>query len=187
MQVAPRTLIALMRRTDPATPLVQVTHYLGIDPGLSGTLALYDPASGAAAIIRMPTVAVRTGRGKVRRRIDTAALWSLVQCLATLEPRAMIEAVHGMPGQGAGTAFTFGTGYGQLLMALAASGIECRTVAPATWKAAMRCPRDKDGARALASKLLPQHARQFARAGDDGCAEATLIALYAAALDGARE
>ena len=39
-------------------------------------------------------------------------------------------------------------------------------------------PADKDGARARASQLLPWAAHQWARAKDDGKAEASLIALY---------
>jgi crossover junction endodeoxyribonuclease RuvC len=51
-------------------------------------------------------------------------------------------------------------------------------VRPNIWKKAIGCPKDKDMARMLASRLLPQHSDNWPLKKHDGRAEAALIALY---------
>jgi hypothetical protein len=51
-------------------------------------------------------------------------------------------------------------------------------VHPRTWKRALGVPREKDGARARASQLLPAHAHLWPLKKHDGRAEAALIATY---------
>jgi crossover junction endodeoxyribonuclease RuvC len=76
--------------------------------------------------------------------------------------------------------FRFGQQLGALEMAVAAKGHELRWVTPAKWKAHFGLVADKGVARGLAIQRFPQHAKLFARAKDDGRAEAALIALYGA-------
>jgi crossover junction endodeoxyribonuclease RuvC len=85
-----------------------------------------------------------------------------------------------MPGQGVSSTFRFGQGYGQLEMGIAACKLPIQYVSPAVWKKHFRLNRDKGVSRGLVTQRLPQYAHLFARVKDDGRAEATLIALYAA-------
>ena len=94
----------------------------------------------------------------------------------------VIEQVNGVPGQSAPAAFNFGRRYGELLGVCIANGIEPVLVAPMIWKGALGLRRGtmtntefKTASRELVSKLYPDHAHLFARAKDDGSAEAVLI------------
>jgi crossover junction endodeoxyribonuclease RuvC len=76
--------------------------------------------------------------------------------------------------------FNFGRDYGQILGVLAALEIPVTLVTPAKWKSTLRIPADKSAARARAAQLWPGLAGTFARARDDGRAEAALIGFYGA-------
>lgn len=145
---------------------------VGIDPGLSGALAWYDGET--LTVEDMPTLSLTRG-GKAKRAVDGSRLAAL------LRPRVdhvVIERVAAMPKQGVSSVFSFGQTYGLILGVVAALQIPHTTVPPATWKRALGVPKAKDGARARATELLPEWADRWARAKDDGRAEAALIALY---------
>src|SRR5262249_54063231 len=89
-----------------------------------------------------------------------------------------IEEVHGWGKDGAVGAFSFGRASGLVEAAAHACGITPRFVAPAKWKPALHCTADKNVSRAMAKRLFPGSAKLFARAMDDGRAEAALIAYY---------
>lgn len=69
-------------------------------------------------------------------------------------------------------------GYGILLGVIAALGIPITHVYSRTWKAALRVPAAKDGARARASELIRGGAVHWPLIKHDGRAEAALIALW---------
>lgn len=151
---------------------------LGVDPGLSGALALYDVSGGSVhSVVDMPTVDAGTGS---KRIVDesTLALW--VDVYAKNIRHAYVEKVGAMPGQGVTSMFSFGTSYGIVRGIIAANMIPMTFVPPRKWKTALGVPAAKDGARARASQLLPAAASNWSRAKDDGRAEAALIALYGA-------
>jgi hypothetical protein len=157
---------------------------IGIDVGLGGGLALAEwrgdermPARVTAA--PMPVWAAGV-RGK--RVVDCAALaaWLTPAAVQGGVVMAAYEAVHAMPKQGTVSMFGFGRSLGVVEMALAALGLPHVGVAPERWKRDMAVPRDKAAARQMAAKLLPGFAHQWARAKDDGVAEAALLALWAA-------
>jgi crossover junction endodeoxyribonuclease RuvC len=62
-----------------------------------------------------------------------------------------------MPKQGVTSAFTFGKGYGALLMALTAAGIPFETVTPQRWQKALGClsKGDKNVTKRKAQQLWP--------------------------------
>jgi crossover junction endodeoxyribonuclease RuvC len=90
------------------------------------------------------------------------------------EAFATIEAVHAMPKQGVTSSFTFGKGYGALLMALTAAGIPFETVTPQKWQKALGClsKGDKNVTKRKAQQLWPHI--QWSHATSD----AALIAEY---------
>ncbi len=148
---------------------------IGIDPGLSGALALLN-AEGLT-VFDVPAVKARRGRGRevlwpeVARWVDNVASESHIN-------HAVIEAVGAMPKQGVSSMFKFGYVCGGLHVAMAMSFIPVTFVTPAQWKRDMGLPKGKDAARARAMELFPRHSGLFVRKKDDGRAEAALIALW---------
>ena len=131
-------------------------------------------ADGCMEVYDMPTM--KSAKGKT--------ILNLRGVLDLLEPEddtlhmAVIEQVAAMRGQGVTSMFRFGQGFGQLEMAIAAHRVPTHYVTPQKWKAHFGLSRDKGVSRSVASQRFPQIADQFARAKDDGRAEACLIALY---------
>ena len=149
---------------------------IGVDCGATGAIAVLNPDGTLAQVIDMPTVEEKVGR-TVRNRVNPALV---VSALAQTDcrPHIFVEKVNGMPRDGGGAAFTFGTAYGVLLGVLAALNLRHTLVTPAVWKKAVGCPADKGGARARAMQLFPAHADLFRRVKDADRAEASLLAFY---------
>jgi crossover junction endodeoxyribonuclease RuvC len=148
----------------------------GLDPGLSGAIALLDARTGAVLdVLDMPVHELARG-GKTKREID---VYRLVGMLGRDRiGHAFVELVGAMPGQGVSGVFAFGKGFGIALGVIAALGIPMTLVPPRRWKAALQVPAAKDGARARASQLMPAAAHHWPLVKHDGRAEAALIALY---------
>lgn len=153
--------------------------FLGIDPGLSGAIALYVPSEDTMLIGDVPVHELKRN-GKTRREVDVHALAAMIADCAPYKPHVWIEHVSAMPGEGAVGAFTFGKVVGLLTGVCIASGLVLERVTPSVWKKAMGVTADKDGTRARASALLPAHASKWPLKKHDGRAEAALIALYGA-------
>lgn len=157
---------------------------LGIDPGLSGALALYRPASGALTLFDIPTL--EAGKGKSKKRVlDRFALSRLVDDVhgEGFITEAFIEDLGVRQGQSAVSTATTAVNYGFLLGVLTAHFVPVSTVAASTWKKAMKVSEAKDSSIARASELLPRHADKFRGPKGgllDGRAEAALIAVYGA-------
>lgn len=154
---------------------------IAIDPGLTGAIVLLD---GDELLVRdMPTEA----RGK-KSVVDLKALWAVVDhwspCFRDLA--GVIENVAAMPKQGLSSACNFGKTIGACEMALVAAGCELVRVTPPVWKFGVGLNADskadtkarKNASRARAIELFPDYAHLFARAKDDGRAEAALMAWW---------
>lgn len=153
---------------------------IGIDPGLSGAIAAYDGDTNDLNVFDVPTHEL-VRNGKKKREVDLQSAARIIDDLAQPPGTVIwIEQVSSMPGQGVSSVFAFGKVYGILLGISASTFCPIQTVTPAVWKRAMGVTASKDGARARASALLPKHSGTWARAKDDGRAEAALIALYGA-------
>ena len=148
----------------------------GIDPGLSGAIALLDAESGGVIdCVDMPTHQLLRG-GKAKRELDAHALAGMIG--RDRIGHCFIEAVSSMPGQGVSSVFSFGKSFGIVLGILAAQQIAFTLVSPVTWKKALGVPAAKDGARARASQLLPAASHHWPLIKHDGRAEAALIAYW---------
>lgn len=168
--------------------------YIGIDPGLSGALAMINEGAGCRneetglwqpSTQAMDTPTAETGKGTKREYLISAMADMLERSCGTHTMRgkvfAIIEAVHSMPKQGVASSFSFGRGLGIWEGILSAYRIPYIKVAPQTWKKAMMgdMPRDnKDSSRIVASRLFPWVADLFKRKKDDGRAEALLMAEH---------
>lgn len=146
-----------------------------IDPGATGAIARFID-------------------GRLDRLFDPAAK-SLAQPLANLllddlgnpdnAVTVAIERVNGLPGQSGPGAFNFGQSYGELLGVCVGLGVGYSLHPPVTWKWAMGLRRNGGDTPAkykmksilMARELWPE-TTAFARAKDEGRAEAALLGQY---------
>lgn len=157
--------------------------FVGIDPGATGAVALYCPATGHLDVHDMPFFEITVAK-KLRKRVDIVGLIALLSDLG--EDRVVagsLEAVASRPTDSHVTAFAFGEAFGSIKGCLAAAHVPYSLVSPATWKKEFgltgKTETGADDARAMISRLLPAHAHFFRRKLDHNRADAALLAIYA--------
>lgn len=148
-----------------------MTRYLGIDPGISGALALIGDQDGIE-VHDMPTIEIR---GK--RRPDLPALRDILIDIGPVD-LVVVEQVQGVQGSGATSAFNFGHGAGAIEMALVVLERPTQYVTPQRWTKDMGVGSDKGAHRRAAQRLFPDRASLFQRVKDDGRADAALLAYW---------
>jgi hypothetical protein len=149
----------------------------GIDPGLTGALAVLDFDLALLHLWDTPTVSVQVG-DKVRKRCNPAAYAMAVGHFPL--DYCTIENVASTPNDGHVGAFTFGKVTGIAIGIFAGKEWDLASVSPAKWKMAMQTPADKKAALNRASELFPFCRAGWSRQMDNGRAEAAIIALYTA-------
>ena len=181
------------------------TWYIGVDPGLHGALALVDDVSGRLlACVDMPTVVkssetrtVKGKDGKPDRRVTSERLmvsphmlarqideWCSAAEVAGRRIVAVIEEVQSMPRDGAVGAFAFGKSAGLIEGVIAAAWIPIEMIRPSVWKKKAGLTADKAVAIRKAQERFPTHVHLFMRKKDDGRAEASILASWAASRKG---
>ena len=158
--------------------------YLGIDPGISGAIALVTE-DGDARVKDMPIFKIekkkKTKKGNVafKREINAKGVIEILQPFHHHDLHIFLEDVGVMPGEGAVGAFSFGKGVGILHGIIAALGYPCTLVRPQTWKKVMiagGAGQDKNAARYRCQQLFPSVDCSLVK--HDGRAEAVLLAEY---------
>ena len=146
---------------------------LGIDPGLTGAVAVLDHDGQPELVADLPVI-----RDRSLAWIDGAELQTLIRDAVAGRPcRAVIERVSAMPRQGVASSFTFGVAFGSVLSVVQALHLPLELVTPATWKRALGLTSDKRGSLDRARLLFPTADLRLAK--HDGRAEALLLAHYA--------
>ncbi len=154
---------------------------IGIDPGITGAIAVLDGKK--LEVHKMPVVNLKIGK-KNRNSVSPPLLATLLSNILDrddTEFHVYIEKVHMMPKMGGAAAFSFGTGYGVLLGAIAMAGLSYTAVPFQTWCKALtgsNKSKGKDAGRELAANLFPKYRELFANKNSDGVADAALIARY---------
>jgi crossover junction endodeoxyribonuclease RuvC len=149
-------------------------RYLGIDPGLSGALAIVETINGVPVLIGaidMPA----TGTGaKARVDIIAAAEW-----IAKHVPSmAYVERAQAFPGQGASSGFSYGRATGSIEAVVTLCQIPMTLVEASVWKRRLHLPgKDKEAARQKALQLWPSQHALLALKRNHGRAEAALIVV----------
>jgi hypothetical protein len=158
-----------------APDAIMTRRVIGIDPGLSGALALLEVANGDTTLVDVIDVPV-VGSG-AKHSVDVIALQ---EWLLRHRPRhTFLERAQAMPKQGASSGFKYGRVVGALEAVLTVSAIAITMVEPSKWKRHFHLQgADKEGARGLVVRLYPGGHHFFARKKDHGRAEAVLIGLY---------
>ena len=150
---------------------------LGIDPGISGALALIDHSNNNVyKVWDMPLTSAKSTSGK--KSIDPIILANDLTVYAPDIALAVVEDVHAMPGNGSVSMFNFGVSKGLILGMIYMSKCPAFTVPPAVWKGVFGLSSNKDSSREMASQLYSESAHKWSRKKDDGRAEAVLLAHF---------
>ena len=149
-----------------------MTVVAGIDPGLSGAIAILSNGQ-YEYVCDMPVLKSESGK----RYVDAVELASI---LCSWEPDlVVIENVHAMPKQGVTSTFTFGESFGVIKGVVGALNYQSYLVSPKVWKkAAGLIKQDKEASRQLAIDMFGD--APLSRKRDNGRAEALLIGYYGA-------
>jgi hypothetical protein len=152
---------------------------LGIDPGMSGAIAVV--ADGEPTqFIDMPTMARPKSGNEINTAELSARLRGLLQQYSGAYVIAILENVHAMPGQGVSSTFRFGESFGCIKGVLGALAIPYKMVEPTVWKRKFGLlGKEKDFARTNAIQMFPSIAGHLARKKDGGRADALLMARWA--------
>lgn len=147
---------------------------LGIDPGLSGALAVINDGDLETAII-MPTVAFNK-----KSKVDVLAIKSWLNIMGDID-KAYLELVHAMPGQGVSSTFRFGCAFAAVEAIVLAQGIPVEMVTPQAWKKYHNLiGSEKDAARVWASEIWPEAPYFMKKGKGQAIADAALIGVYGA-------
>jgi crossover junction endodeoxyribonuclease RuvC len=145
---------------------------VGIDPGLSGGIAIMDEVN--LVTHAMPTVSV----GKK----NAICLPVLRGMLVSANPQCVyIEKVSAMPKQGVTSMFNFGMGYGMIQGMCAALKIPYEFVTPQEWKKTVLAGRPSGSEAEYAGQRWPDHnwlETARCKKWHDGMIDAALIAEY---------
>lgn len=136
---------------------------LGIDPGRTGALALYDTEMRRVTCHDMPQT--------------TLELHEFVAELPIVKV-CVLEALHAGPQMSRVTVARMFEDYGVLKGALAWRSIPMQDVRPNVWKPSLNLSQNKAASREKAMQFFPDDADQFKRAKDHGRAEAALLSWY---------
>lgn len=166
-----------------------MSYVIGIDPGLSGAIALLDTlADTVVKVWDMPTMKKTHGKGK---EINAYLLVDIVDEAIEIVGSARllsatIERVNAAPmqgrKQGAASMFTFGQSVGIVVGVLASKNIPVKYALPSAWKRFIGLiAADKKASIGVAINLYPECAASLYLKKHDGRADAILIAAYARA------
>lgn len=157
---------------------------LGIDPGITGAYALFDPTKSTISGLRWVVHDIPT-LGDEQRELNAATFYSFLRRYAP--EHAFLERVTAMPSivgkrsMGTAGAFRFGGVFYALKAVLACAGIPVTLVVPSVWKKSVGLKgSDKEQSRKRAIELFPEQATDLCYKKDQNRAEAMLLAYYGA-------
>lgn len=150
---------------------------LGVDPGFTGALAIFDTDLDILEVLDMPCRDLDTD-AIVKQEVMPEAIreWLLARPAVDL---ACVEKVASRPGQGVATMYGFGEATGTVIGVLAGMGIPVIRLSPQKWQRKVKLQGGefvKDHSRDKAVLLFPAYAALFGRKKDSGRSDATLIA-----------
>lgn len=151
---------------------------IGIDPGLTGAIAVVGPR-GLRALEDLPTME-RSPGGFVKNQVNPAALAAMIrewlQEHDKNEFQVMLEMAGAMPGQGLVSTLSIGMTAGIIEGVIATLGLRHELTKPSQWKKAMKLTSDKEACRAAAQRLYPDAPIHLTK--HHNRAEALLLAHY---------
>jgi crossover junction endodeoxyribonuclease RuvC len=156
---------------------------IGIDPGITGAIAVLNDGLQCLDCQDMPTMPL----GVNHTQVNAAQLAKLIKHWGEtnykpnvawqLQVAIYLEQVNAMPGQGVTSMFNFGMSYGVVIGICGTLAIPMVLVRPNAWKkVAGLIGKPKDAARTLAQQLYPEVDLEHKK--DVGRADALLIARF---------
>jgi hypothetical protein len=150
------------------------TAYIGIDPGLSGAIAILGVDNYCLEVRDVPL----TEAGGY----DFCRMYELLDEVVAKHVygnvHLILEQQQAMPKQGVSSTFKTGFGYGAWHALCTIVMPDFEVVSPRKWKKALGLTSDKEASRALAVKLYPSLQDRLTRKKDHNRAEAILLAHY---------
>ena len=150
---------------------------IGIDPGLSGALAILKD-SKVLKIFDMP---VMSEGKKNKKQLNSAQLVSILkENMTEIDNTAVVvEQVNAMPGQGVTSMFNFGQTFGAIKGVCAALNLSIFFVRPSKWKKHFELINSsKDSSRTKVIEMYPSLSRQLSKKKDVNKSDAILIARF---------
>ncbi len=150
---------------------------IGIDPGLSGAIAVLDDKK-VLKIIDMPVMA--EGK-KNKKQLNSAQLVNIIKenINNNEEIAVVVEQVNAMPGQGVTSMFNFGQTFGAIKGVCAALSLPIFFVRPSKWKKYFELINSsKDSSRTKVIEMYPSLSSQLIRKKDVNKSDAILIARF---------
>ena len=150
---------------------------IGIDPGLSGAIAILDDLN-ISDIFDMP---VMSEGKKNKNQLNSAQLVNIIKknILTDKETIVIVEQVSAMPGQGVTSMFNFGQTFGAIKGICASLNLPIFFVSPAKWKKHFDLINSsKDASRTKVIEMYPSISERLSKKKDVNKADAILIARY---------
>ena len=150
---------------------------VGIDPGLSGAIAILEEKK-VLSIFDMPVMA--DGK-KNKRQLNSAQLVNIIKenIAGADEIVVIVEQVNAMPGQGVTSMFNFGQTFGAIKGVCAALNLSIFFVRPSKWKKHFELINSsKDSSRTKVIEMYPSLSNQLSKKKDVNKSDAILIARY---------
>jgi len=164
---------------------------VGIDPGKTGAIAFTSFKNRVDPVVMdIPVVSITTGTTRKGKKAKTTKkefdfqeiirlFDPLIDAKEDVDISFTLEFGQPRPKDSSMTAFAIGVGFGMWHLYLGAFGFQYRTVRPAAWKKKMGLlKKDKNASRLLAKQLFPSASEFLRCVGDDGRAEALLLAEF---------
>ena len=149
----------------------------GIDPGLTGALAILDEKK-IVDVIDLPTMS--DGK-KNKKQLNSAHLSQYIsdKILDLSNSVVVVEQVNAMPGQGVTSMFNFGQTFGAIKGVSAALKLPIFFVRPSKWKKHFELINSsKDSSRTKAIEMYPSLSDNLAKKKDVNKSDAILIARF---------
>ena len=150
---------------------------IGIDPGLSGAIAVLEH-NKVLNIFDMP---VMSEGKKNKRQLNSALLVNLIRenIDKNEDVSVVVEQVNAMPGQGVTSMFNFGQTFGAIKGVCAALRLPIFFVRPSKWKKHFELINSsKDSSRTKAIEMYPSLSDDLAKKKDVNKSDAILIARF---------
>ena len=150
---------------------------IGIDPGLSGGIAVLDDLK-IYDIFDMP---IMSEGKKNKNQLNSAQLVNIINehVLKNEDTFVIVEQVSAMPGQGVTSMFNFGQTFGSIKGICAALKLPIFYVRPAKWKKHFELINSsKDASRTKVIEMYPSISSRLTKKKDVNKADAILIASF---------
>ena len=150
---------------------------IGIDPGLSGGIAILDDLK----IFDVYDMPIMSEGKKNKNQLNSAQLVNIIKKNIILngDTFLIVEQVSAMPGQGVTSMFNFGQTFGSIKGICAALNLPIFFVRPAKWKKHFDLINSsKDASRTKVIEMYPSISPRLSKKKDVNKADAILIARY---------